>query len=463
MICIHMYQEELKTADQNDEEKRIGSNFLGILNDLKRRPEDAARELELSLDYVNGIIEGKNVLTSEIISKAIKVWPVNARDFYIFHDDCDLGVKIMRREDSERSSRIMDRAGKPYYEYRDTAMSSLGPFRPEWIKELCFIEDNDPKNPNVQWNNGHFMHQFTYFIGKVNFYYIGQDGEKKIAVMNTGDSMYITPFVPHTFATRKGAKEEGLILALTYGNNLVGDPHHELSALGPELGTEFASDFSTKEKAAQALLKIHMNNSSIDVKELSNRTGIGVERLDSFVNQDKVPNTSELVEIAKVLNVNLRDLLPPDKITEKVIVHYYQKARNWLFSESNAYKITELASTLNLPFSKGIEIDILKEDDNNFDLKLGLHQYGYNVGDSEIRLNWKKNNIIYNEIIRPNDSFYIKPFVPHSFRKKGKILILRVGGNISGDPQRELSIVGKQNTHRAINESRQWFDDKGKN
>ena len=30
--------------DISSEKKRMGINFLGLLNDLKRRPEDAARE-----------------------------------------------------------------------------------------------------------------------------------------------------------------------------------------------------------------------------------------------------------------------------------------------------------------------------------------------------------------------------------------------------------------------------------
>ena len=41
-----MMMESLEnTIGIDTESKRIGSNFLGILNDLKRRPEDAAREL----------------------------------------------------------------------------------------------------------------------------------------------------------------------------------------------------------------------------------------------------------------------------------------------------------------------------------------------------------------------------------------------------------------------------------
>ena len=67
-------------------------------------------------------------------------------------------------------------------EHRDTAMSRVALFRPEWIEELCIVDDNDPENSFAQWNDGHFMHQFTYFIGDVNYYYKGPDGEKKIAV-----------------------------------------------------------------------------------------------------------------------------------------------------------------------------------------------------------------------------------------------------------------------------------------
>ena len=166
---------------KNLELVRFGNYFLGMLNDLKRRPEDAANELNVSLEEITGIIEGKKEITSKIISRAVKIWPVNYRDFFLIHDDCPDGIKIMRNEDSAKSSRVMDRGGMPYYEYRDTAMSSVALFRPEWIEELCIVEDNDPNNLAVQWNNGHFMHQFTYFIGDVNYYYRGPDGEKKVA------------------------------------------------------------------------------------------------------------------------------------------------------------------------------------------------------------------------------------------------------------------------------------------
>lgn len=442
---------------------KSGQNFLGILNDIKRRPEDAANELGISLDEINAIISGTRALTQEIVEKATKIWPVNARDFYIVEDDCPIGVKIMTAEESKKSSRIMNRAGKPYYEYRDTAMSTVAPFRPEWISELCYVEDDDPSNPSVQWNNGHFMHQFTYFIGEVNFYYRAQNGEKKVAVMNTGDSMYITPFTPHTFTTRKGAKQNGLILALTYGSKLTGDIQQELSALSVNLGSEFALDFSTKQSAAASLIKFHRKVANLSIDELSKRSEMSASLLVDFENAVSVPTIDQTQKIAMAIGVNMRDLLPNDTIDDKVIVKHHDEGRKWHYPELKAYLFVELASTTALPYSKAFEVEVLNSQNNDLDLHAGSHQYVYNVGQTPVILNWEFDGIQHSKKLDPDDSAYVKPFVEHNFRGQGKLLILRIGGKISGDSQRELSFVGKENAKRAIAETMQWFDPKGKN
>ena len=452
------------TFDIQNENKRIGSNFLGILNDLKRRPEDAARELDVSTEEINLIIEGKKKLSSELIEHAAKIWPINERDFYIIHDDCSLGIKIMRSTDSEKSSRVMNRAGKPYYEYRDTAMSSLAPFRPEWIMELCYVDDNDPNNVNVQWNNGHFMHQFTYFIGEVNFYYIDSKGEKQVAIMNTGDSMYISPFTSHTFTTRSGAKEKGLILALTYGDKLTGDVQQELSGLSAELGSNFALDFSSKESTSASLIKYHREIANLSIEEMSKRTSIVIDELNIFENGLKIPSLNQIEKIANALTINIRDLLSNDKIEDKVIVLHYNECKKWFYPENTkTYEFRQLASTTALPFSKSFEVKVLNSTNSKLDLESGLHQYVYNVGNNIISLSWMFNDIKYNEIINPGDSLYLKPFIKHNLRGNGTLLILRIGGKIAGDSQRELSIVGKKNTVRAISETMQWFNPNGNN
>ena len=453
---------EKQEESQNKKLIKSGKNFLGILNDVKRRPEDAARELKISLDEINSILSGKKELSADIIEKATKIWPVNARDFYVIHDDCPQGIKIMRSEESEQSSRIMERSGHPYYEYRDTAMSKTAPFRPEWIIELCSVDDNDPRNKLVQWNNGHFLHQFTYFIGEVNFYYIDSDGEKKVAVMNTGDSMYITPFVPHSFTSRNAAKQPGLILALTYGNKITGDTQQELSTLS-NLGQEFALDFSTIEKATSVLIKYFREISSLSLDEISKRTNIPTDKIIEFESGKTIPSNIDLQNLAKALTVNLRDLLPNDKSENKVIVKHYDEGKKWFYpNQTCAYEFIELANTTTLPYSKSFEIKINNVDNNELDLRAGLHQYVYNIGNNAITINWVLDGQNFSEKIHPNDSLYIKPFVEHNFRGEGKLLVLRVGGKIAGDSQRELSFVGKKNTKRAISETMQWFNPKGK-
>jgi len=441
---------------------KSGSNFLGILNDIKRRPEDAAKELGVSLETITSIIEGKSDLTYEIVEQATKIWPVNKRDFFIIEDDCPDGIKLMTAEDSEKTKRIMHRAGNPYYEYRDTAMSKVAPFRPEWIMELCNVDDNDPENKALQWNNGHFMHQFTYFIGSVNFYFKDESGKKQTAVMNTGDSMYITPFIPHTFATRTDGESNGLILALTYGGKLTGEPQQELASLS-NLGSEYALDFSSKENASASLLLSHRTSANISLEEMSKRTSISVDELEEFENGKNIPTFSQFEKIANALTINIRDLIPNDVIEDKVIIKNKNDERTWFFPENTkSYKFRELASSTSLPFSKAFEINVQKSSNNTLDLKSSLHQYVYNLGTTVITINWKTTDKKSSKKIQPGDSLYIKPFVSHNFSGIGKLLVLRVGGKVAGESQRELSIIGKKNAERAIFETMQWFDSNGK-
>jgi methylphosphonate synthase len=103
---------------------------------------------------------------------------------------------------------------------------------------------------------------------------------------------------------------------------------------------------------------------------------------------------------------------------------------------------------------------MLSQDDSSLDLEVGLHQYVYNIGNTDVILNWSYNNKQFKETIHSGDSAYLKPFLQHNFRGSGKLLVLRLGGKITGDSQRELSFVGKRSVKRAINESLQWFDPK---
>ena len=233
--------------------------------------------------------------------------------------------------------------------------------------------------------------------------------------------------------------------------------------MGKKLAKEFPLDFSSKETAGSSLMKFHRNNSSLTLLELSERTNLRIEKLKDFEN-GKIPTYSEYAILAECLNVNVRDLLSYDKISNEVVVQLHKNTKKWFYPEDiKNYELVELANSNSLPYSKALEINVLNENDKTLDLKIGLHQYGYNIGDTEVTISYESEDGLKDDMIKPGDSFYIKPFLAHNFRGKGKLLILRISGKIIGEPQRELSLIGKKNMVRVINETTQWFNPKGKN
>ncbi len=150
---------------------RLRALLRSTANDLKRPDEFADTDLRLPPGTFSRLIDGQEPITWDLLSAAATVWPVNVRDLLPLRDDTDLDVRICRASDSAATERTITRAGTAYYTYRDTVMSRLASYRPEWIGMLCTVGDNTPDNPAVQWNSGHLLYQLTYMVGKVNYYY----------------------------------------------------------------------------------------------------------------------------------------------------------------------------------------------------------------------------------------------------------------------------------------------------
>jgi methylphosphonate synthase len=368
----------------------------------------------------------------------------------------------MREGDSRASSRIFNRGGAAYYEYRDTAMSRIAPFRPEWILELAEVADSDPENPVLQWNNGHFMHQFTMFVGAVNFYYI-EGGRKKVLEANTGDSMYITPFVPHTFATRRedsqklyGGKK-GLILALTYGNKLFGDAQQELSAVGVGLCGGYKINTGSAAEYFGSLLRAQLDSMSVGRVELAKRSGLDTETRDEFLAGKKVPVLEDYKKLAGVFSISIRDLMPPDEFDPPVVTRFFNDSEP---REYDNYLIRDLAGARYLSYSKSLHIEV-KGPAKALNLSFPLHEYCYNFGNEPVLLRWSIRGTNHEERLNPGDSAYLKPNIPHSLGAQegleAKILSLRIGGKIMGDAQRELAQIGSEHLDRICEESMLWY------
>ena len=345
----------------------------------------------------------------------------------------------------------MHRKGKEYYNYKDTAMSKVSTFRPEWIQELVVVKNNNPLNSNVVYNNGHFLHQFTYFIGPVNFYYKDKNNKKKVAKMNTGDSMHISPYIPHSFTTRKNKENKlGLILALTYSGNIDSDVLNELSAIGKKYSGNFNLNFLDKKNIFFNNLKYFLNISSIDDKFFEKKLKIKLIKL-----KKNLPSIKVIQKISDILNVNVKDLIPPTKFNQ-VKIQTYNKSRKWNLSKNNVdiYKIVELTNVSQLPCSKAIELEVLSERKHSLNFEIPCHQYIYNIGKTSCSINFKNKK----ETLHPGDSIYMKPNVQHSFIKKSKLLILRIAGKLHNDNLYHLSTLSKKNYNRLIVDNKPWFN-----
>ena len=155
------------------------------------------------------------------------------------------------------------------------------------------------------------------------------------------------------------------------------------------------------------------------------------------------------------LNLNLRDLLPPNNLTD-VKIQKYKDNRSWFYPSNTKrdYKIIELTNVSELPYSRGFEIKILKNKKNNCFLEVPTHQYIYNIGKKDIKI--EIDGI--NEKLNKNDSMYIKPNKKHKFISEGKVLVLRLGGRLSGDSLYQLSKMSDKNLKRTLNDNKPWFN-----
>ena len=82
-----------------------------------------------------------------------------------------------------------------------------------------------------------------------------------------------------------------------------------------------------------------------------------------------------------------------------------------------------------------------------------------NFSNAPIDFHWEYNNQVFNKIINPNDSLYLKPFVKCAFsnpsNEEARMLVIGISGAIGLQAQRELSTL--TDPARVIKEINPWF------
>ena len=447
--------------------RALGSRVLSEANDLKRTPEALAAELGFDLATVRGVIEGRADLGTvrDLVFAMTEKYPIALGRLWIGEDDSDEGVRIMTAAQSEETSRIFERTGRdgsvgPYYEYRDTAMSRAAPFKPEWIKELRLVSDADPENQDVVYNNGHLLHQTTFFIGAVNFYW-ESDGRYHCAELDTGDSNYITPFVRHSFASRD-PDQAGVIVAVTYSGAL-GVARDEFVHVDPVALGGHAGDLRD-EGAFACRLQRHLDAESLTPEDLDRELAGGSatsRRIEDICTGSANPTPQEVDAIAEVLNIRPADLMVTTMTGDEEVVVRRRRdtgARNYpMDGNAPAYQLTELARSRHQPYLKGFDVAVLGTPAGDF--RHGLHEYVYNYGGEAVELVWNGNR---RATLSPGDSAYIRPLVSHRFSRAqgagpGQLAVVRVPGLLTDAVLDEYAAFAPAGRERAVAETEMWF------
>lgn len=450
--------------------KRLGSRIFSEANDLKRTPDALASELGCDIDEVRRIIDGEADIDASkaLLMRMTEVYPVSLSSLWLEPDDTDQGVVIMTSADSAASGRIFDRKDRDgalsaYYEYRDTAMSRLAPYRPEWILELRHVGDSDPNNPDVAFNHGHLMHQLTFFIGEVNFYWI-TDGQRHCREMNTGDSALITPFVPHSFTSRNPDSEKrGLIVAVTYGG-AVRQAAASLSHLTIEQMDASAGDMRDMGRTFKARIERYRNNESLSVSALAQRladSGIPTDRAEALAAAEALPNAEELPLLGAALAIKPGDLwVVTMSGDDEVAITHLADSPTRPFPDTNApfCELSELARTPHQSGQRSFNVGMLgcDADTSQAGFQHQLHEYLYNYGDQDIELLWAKGR---RAVLAPGDSAYIRPMVEHWLQGPAgaNLAMSRISGELVDDVFDEFATFATEGRSRALAETKRWF------
>jgi hypothetical protein len=229
---------------------------------------------------------------------------------------------------------------------------------------------------------------------------------------------------------------------------------NELRAIGQNLSKKYKInlDSGDPKKSLVENINYYLKISSLEKNYLEKELNFTISKaVDEFF----LNYVEKLVLITKKLDINLRDILPPSNF-DSVKIQYCKESKHWyLPSDKEKYfKIKKLTDAPQLPASKSIELNVLTDVETGYIFSIPCHQYIYNVGITTCNIKTNKDLIK----CEPGDSVYIKPNLNHTFYNKSKLLILRIGGQISGENLYHLSMLDKNNYDRLINDNIPWFD-----
>ena len=452
---------------------QFGATICKRINGLKRTPKNVSDETGMDYDLVCRVVSGNGSIeeTQALAKKIGEIYPVDEESLYPINTNMTNGAIIMHTNEAIATNRTLQRTNAmgsivDYYNYRDSALDTLSPLKPEWIETLQEVEDNDPENPFVIYNKGHFEHQLTVFVGPINFYWQDGNTKKHCLQMNTGDSVYITPYWPHSFSSRD-PNQETYIMAVTFGS----DADRSIREIGSlnNLIKNFKLDYKNPNVIQNQLINQQLANLMMTPKVFLEL----ISKKYPYIDGEAIINGTDcrvesLFLVADILKIDPR-ILMPIKYTEgeEIVSRFIEDTDEWLYNINgeSLYKIHPFALTPRVSTTRGLNIEVLSNKsgvkDNN---PSSLYSFIYNAGSSPVRLDWKFEGKLFSEILESRASAQLLPMVPFSFsnvslddsqEKNGRIFLFHASGGINQLVQEEISLFG--NFDRLIQETNKWF------
>lgn len=148
----------------------------------------------------------------EQLQRLAEYLSVPLSEFFVGYTESDLdeGVKIARRSNSFKCEEV--RGGVHCYTYEHLVTTNQDPS----LMALRLDLHSDVLQP-LHLNRGHISKEVVYVTrGTVRVQWLGGDGELKESVLSDGDSIFISPNVPHSFVNDV-AGQRSEIIAINYG------------------------------------------------------------------------------------------------------------------------------------------------------------------------------------------------------------------------------------------------------
>eukprot|EP00658_Telonema_sp_P-2_P030095 TRINITY_DN22792_c0_g1_i2.p1 TRINITY_DN22792_c0_g1~~TRINITY_DN22792_c0_g1_i2.p1 ORF type:complete len:597 (-),score=123.67 TRINITY_DN22792_c0_g1_i2:60-1850(-) len=436
------------------ESRHTGVLVRTCLNDLKRVPEVIEKETGLASAVLKNLIQGRD-LDRENMDSVLRLlhqhYPATMKHLVVDRDTSNEGVWHMTADESTKSGRVLDRVNGleqqvHYYNYMDTATSSLSPFKPELIEQLVHVTDNEPLNPLVVMNKGHLLSQLTFFVGPVNFYCTIR-GERVCKPMNTGDSCLITPYVPHSFTSRD-PEQYAAIVAVTFSgyvrdvlNDLV---HHDIERL-----MSHAGDLRNAPQVFERKLERFSELRGLTVPELGIQLaeqGHSKEAIEGTLSQN-VMDPTVIESISNILDIPKAefDVLQLDQDQEVTYAFVSPDQPDEQGSVKRA-----LASCKHHIEAGGYSWSLYGKES----LTSQFFSYIYNYGERPMELAWADQT----QTLAHGDSVVIKPFIPVSFSADGaKVVVCKVAGCVNNRVMHECSLFAAEGLQRMNEDTTQWF------